>query len=40
MMNAATPADKLQGFVSKTEDSHRLMNFLEVLANSIVKVIT
>lgn len=31
MKNAATPKEKLEGFISKTEDFHRLMNFLEVL---------
>lgn len=31
MANAETPLQKLQGFVSKIEDFHRLMNFLEAI---------
>ncbi|XP_061190250.1 uncharacterized protein LOC133198121 [Saccostrea echinata] len=31
MNNAPTPREKLQGFISKIEDWHRIMNFLEVL---------
>ena len=34
--NAATPKEKLEGFFSKTEDFHRLMNFLEVFFTSLV----
>lgn len=30
MSNAETPKQRLEGFISKTEDFHRLMNFLEV----------
>lgn len=30
MSNAETPKKRLEGFISKTEDFHRLMNFLEV----------
>lgn len=30
MRNAPTAKEKLEGFISKTEDFHRLMNFLEV----------
>lgn len=30
MANAATPLESLRGFISKIEDFHRLMNFLEV----------
>lgn len=30
MSNADSPKDKLEGFISKIEDFHRLMNFLEV----------
>lgn len=30
MKNAVTAREKLEGFISKTEDFHRLMNFLEV----------
>ncbi|XP_048770593.2 uncharacterized protein LOC125676812 [Ostrea edulis] len=32
MKNAATPKEKLEGFISKIEDFHRLMNFLEAIA--------
>nr|XP_034303143.1 uncharacterized protein LOC117681690 isoform X3 [Crassostrea gigas] len=31
MANAATPLESLRGFISKIEDFHRLMNFLENL---------
>lgn len=31
MANGETQLERLQGFVSKIEDFHRLMNFLEVL---------
>lgn len=31
MANAATPKDKLQGFISKIEDWHRMMNFMEAI---------
>lgn len=30
MENAETSKGKLQGFISKIEDWHRMMNFLEV----------
>lgn len=30
MKNAVTAREKLEGFISKIEDFHRLMNFLEV----------
>lgn len=30
MRNADTAKEKLEGFISKIEDFHRLMNFLEV----------
>lgn len=30
MENETTPLNRLEGFVSKIEDFHRLMNFLEV----------
>jgi hypothetical protein len=30
MSNGETQLERLQGFVSKIEDFHRLMNFLEV----------
>lgn len=30
MKNAETPLDRLEGFISKIEDFHRMMNFLEV----------
>jgi hypothetical protein len=30
MRNADNALDKLEGFISKMEDFHRLMNFLEV----------
>lgn len=36
MANAETPLQKLQGFVSKIEDFHRLMNFLEVCIGYIL----
>lgn len=32
MLNAGSPAKRLEGFISKIEDSHRLMNFLEAIA--------
>lgn len=31
MSNAYSPKEKLEGFISKIEDFHRLMNFLEVI---------
>ena len=30
MLNGDTSVDRLEGFISKIEDFHRLMNFLEV----------
>lgn len=30
MSNAGSAKERLEGFISKTEDFHRLMNFLEV----------
>lgn len=30
MSNAETPKDQLHGFISKIEDWHRMMNFMEV----------
>ena len=30
MANAETSAERLEGFISKNEDFHRSMNFLEV----------
>ncbi|XP_062600399.1 uncharacterized protein LOC134262037 [Saccostrea cucullata] len=32
MLNAESPAGRLEGFISKIEDFHRLMNFLEAIA--------
>lgn len=31
MKNEESPTERLEGFISKIEDFHRLMNFLEVL---------
>jgi hypothetical protein len=31
VLNGETPEARLEGFISKIEDFHRLMNFLEVL---------
>lgn len=31
MSNSATPKERLEGFISKIEDFHRLMNFLEAI---------
>ena len=31
MSNADTGKEKLEGFISKIEDWHRMMNFLEVI---------
>lgn len=33
MLNAESPAGRLEGFISKIEDFHTLMNFLEVCLN-------
>lgn len=37
MLNAESQAGGLEGFISKIEDFHRLMNFLEVCVNYILK---
>nr|XP_022324952.1 uncharacterized protein LOC111125437 isoform X6 [Crassostrea virginica] len=34
MVNSPTSIEKLEGFISKIEDFHRLMNFLEVLLSA------
>lgn len=39
MLNAGSPAGRLEGFISKIEDFHRLMNFLEVCVNYLLKEI-
>lgn len=39
MLNARSPAGRLEGFISKIEDFHRLMNFLEVCVNYLLKEI-
>lgn len=37
MLNAESPAGKLEVFISKIENFHRLMNFLEVCVNYLLK---
>nr|XP_034298978.1 uncharacterized protein LOC109620531 isoform X1 [Crassostrea gigas] len=37
MANAATPLESLRGFISKIEDFHRLMNFLEAICTLTYK---
>lgn len=39
MLNAELPAGKLEGFNSKIENFHRLINFLEVCVNYLLKKI-
>lgn len=39
MLNAGSPAGRLEGFISKIEDFHWLMNFLEVCVNYLLKEI-
>lgn len=39
MLNAGSPAGRLEGFISKIEDFHTLMNFLEVCVNYLLKEI-
>lgn len=39
MLNARSPAGRLEGFISKIEDFHRLMKFLEVCVNYLLKEI-
>jgi hypothetical protein len=36
MLNGNSSTDRLEGFISKIEDFHRLMNFLEVSISSLV----
>lgn len=37
MSNARSAIERLEGFISKIEDFHRLMNFLEVSMNTILR---
>lgn len=39
MLNAASPAGRLEGFISKIEDFHKLMNFFKVCVNYLLKEI-
>lgn len=39
MLNAESPAGRLEGFISKIEDFHRLMKFFEVCVNYLLKEI-
>ena len=38
MVNGAKSVDRLEGFISKIEDFHRLMNFLEVTVHTYIDI--